>query len=86
MQKERCKSCNDPLRLGERFAVHIDHDTRCCSYDQLTRKEGIRTCGKCIRGLLCHPCNRAIGLMERYSGRVHAWMAYIRAAERVVWS
>jgi hypothetical protein len=24
--------------------------------------------------------------MERYSGRVHAWMAYIRAAERVVWS
>lgn len=85
MQKERCKACNEPLRIGERFAVHIDHDTRCCSYEEKAVNGAIRTCGNCIRGLLCHPCNRAIGLMERYGHRVHNWMAYIRSAERVVW-
>ena len=29
--------------------LHIDHDHRCC--------DGARSCGKCIRGVLCYPCN-----------------------------
>jgi len=32
---------------------HVDHDHGCCP--------GKITCGRCIRGLLCNGCNRAIG-------------------------
>lgn len=39
----------------------IDHDHRCCS--------GIKSCGKCVRGLLCHRCNVMIGFLEGFVQR-----------------
>ena len=42
-----CKT-DKPGGMG-RF--HIDHDHACCPEEQ-------RSCGKCIRGLLCSYCNR----------------------------
>jgi hypothetical protein len=46
-----CKICS---RDSKRFV--IDHDHACCD----TKK----TCGKCIRGIICENCNRALGLVE----------------------
>jgi hypothetical protein len=37
--------------------LHIDHDHNCCS--------GRKTCGKCVRGLICFSCNRMIGALEK---------------------
>lgn len=34
---------------------HIDHDHTCCS------GEWWQSCGKCIRGMLCHHCNVGLG-------------------------
>jgi len=34
---------------------NVDHDHECCS--------GSKSCGKCIRGILCHLCNKGIGLL-----------------------
>lgn len=37
-------------------ALAVDHDHTCCP--------GIGSCGKCVRGILCSDCNRAIGLLQ----------------------
>lgn len=41
---------------GGRGRFHIDHDHSCCP----TQK----TCGKCLRGLLCSTCNTRLGIVE----------------------
>lgn len=35
---------------------HIDHDHNCCP--------GKKSCGNCIRGITCGPCNRKLGIIE----------------------
>lgn len=41
---------------GGRGSFHVDHNHACCP--------GIKSCGRCIRGLLCHSCNTALGLFK----------------------
>lgn len=50
-QDGKCKLCGE----GDR-PLHVDHDHRCCP--------AIQTCGACVRGLLCSPCNRFLGRVE----------------------
>jgi len=84
-QADRCGACKEPLRFGETRAVTVDHDPRCCQYETLSagRKKGSPiSCGKCVRALLCSPCNRAVGFFERYPQRVHMWIDYLRRVNR----
>lgn len=49
-----CDICKGPeLHYA---SLSVDHDHRCCP--------GNKTCGKCIRGLLCSHCNNALGLLR----------------------
>jgi hypothetical protein len=61
-----CEICGKPPRVGRRLVV--DHDRGCCPH--------ARTCGTCIRGLLCVPCNASLGLLERPAWLSSA-MAYL---------
>ena len=55
-QLQTCGMCHEPFEQGQ--LIHVDHDHACCQ-----RKN--RSCGGCIRGLLCHTCNIALGHIER---------------------
>ena len=63
----KCHSCN------EKEATHIDHDHKCCP-DQYS-------CGKCVRGILCHNCNSALGLLGDNKDKVNKLFNYILGAE-----
>lgn len=63
-----CAAC----RTGEpggKGAWHIDHDHACCA--------GRTACGKCIRGLLCHGCNLALGNVDDSKERLLALVEYL---------
>jgi hypothetical protein len=47
-----CEICGDkPER-----SLQVDHDHHCCN--------GEKTCGKCVRGIICNKCNQAVDKME----------------------
>lgn len=48
---------------------HVDHDHRCCDVQ--------RTCGKCVRGVLCGPCNKMIGLARDSVGTLRNAITYL---------
>jgi hypothetical protein len=65
-----CAICQRTDNSDRFFAV--DHDHACCP----TQK----TCGQCVRGLLCTPCNAQLGFLENIEWRVKA-DAYLIARE-----
>ena len=65
-----CAICRgDDPGTGKRFA--IDHDHSCCP--------GRRSCGKCVRGLLCQKCNRGLGLFNDDPERLEAAVRFLIA-------
>lgn len=53
-QEGVCAICQNESNSGRN--LDVDHDHECCP--------GRKSCGKCIRGLLCYNCNHAIGLLK----------------------
>jgi hypothetical protein len=77
MQDEQggvCAICGDTNTNGK--ALSVDHDHECCPGD--------RSCGACIRGLLCAHCNFAVGMMRDDPDRLRAAAAYIERKRAVL--
>lgn len=72
-QNGRCKICgtSDPGKRG----WQIDHDHECCP----TRK---KTCGKCIRGILCISCNKGLGDFKDSSNLLKAAALYLENSKK----
>lgn len=64
-QDYACAMC--PTLFEEGDPVFIDHDHGCCEDEK-------RSCGRCVRGLLCLRCNVAVGYIERYGDLARAYL------------
>lgn len=61
-----CAICGRP---PGRKRLSVDHDRKCCP--------GVRSCGQCVRGLLCESCNRAVGLFRDDVAVLERALAYV---------
>jgi hypothetical protein len=64
-QGHACAMCLSSFEDGQK--VCIDHDHACCP-------DGKRSCGNCIRGLLCNDCNTALGQIEKKYEMARAYL------------
>lgn len=73
-QKGRCAACltDDPGKGCTRFC--IDHDHSCCP--------GEKTCGDCVRGLLCQGCNKALGSVRDVPDTLRALAEYLERTRK----
>lgn len=69
---DSCESCGVHRDSTPNGVLVLDHDHSCCPTE--------RTCGQCIRGVLCTACNVALGALHDDPLRVVALLGYI--AER----
>lgn len=73
LQCGTCAICGDiPARWrGEEFirGLSIDHDRKCCPGD--------RSCGECIRGLICNECNFILGRVHDDTRILTNMLAYL---------
>lgn len=64
-----CGVLPDAIRV-----FHVDHDHSCCAVG----KTSVKTCGKCIRGLLCSRCNNGLGQFGDDSLRLERAAQYLK--------
>lgn len=63
LQREQAGKC---AICGFAGKLEVDHDNTCCPHH---RYSGVQQkCGKCVRGLLCHSCNKMLGYYEKRHG------------------
>ncbi len=69
LQRGKCAICrsDNPVRRGK---LVIDHDRKCCA--------GLQSCGKCVRGLLCHYCNVGLGAFRDNRDFLKAASRYLK--------
>lgn len=67
-----CAGCGDPPPEGS--SLHIDHDHSCCP-------ERKKSCGECVRGLLCASCNNALGRVRDDPAVLRRLAAYIEGGD-----
>lgn len=76
-QGNACAICRESFE-GRR--VCADHDHNCCP---MQVDQTAKTCGKCIRGLLCVKCNTALGYMEKRHDKADAYLDRYERSKRL---
>jgi hypothetical protein len=69
-----CGMCHAPFAQAQ--PIFVDHDHNCCAVEE-------SSCGQCVRGLLCLPCNTALGTIERKYDLARAYLDNPPAARAI---
>jgi len=69
-----CAICGSTDPKTHHGKWNVDHDHACCPAPTTDSA----TCGKCVRGLLCGPCNTGLGQFEDDPARLEAAIRYLR--------
>jgi hypothetical protein len=65
-----CAICGSTENSNEKW-FYVDHDHKCCPTQS-------RSCGKCIRGLLCNNCNIGLGYFSDNSDTLRTAIKYLQ--------
>jgi hypothetical protein len=65
-----CYICGKTQEKNGKY-LSVDHDHSCCNKNR-------GCCGKCVRGILCDICNRAVGLLKDNPDNAMAVAMYIK--------
>jgi len=71
-QMGHCAICPATNPGGNHKHFLVDHDHKCCP--------GRKTCGNCIRGLLCYKCNTSLGGFDDDPMLLYIAMRYLEKA------
>lgn len=71
-QNNCCAICREESKDGK--SLHIDHDHSCCP--------GRKSCGKCVRQLLCGHCNSMLGYAKDNIETLEAAKKYLERHSR----
>jgi hypothetical protein len=77
-----CAMCFGVFAEDDRICV--DHDHQCCPRPARP-KDPTRTCGKCVRGLLCFRCNTTLGYIELYGTLARRYLLRVAQAKEDKW-
>jgi hypothetical protein len=64
-----CAICKNPPDENKR-QYSVDHDHNCCP--------GAKSCGKCVRGILCHRCNIGLGMLQEDVEIINSMLLYMK--------
>lgn len=67
-QDSRCSICRTDTPTGHGW--HVDHDHACCP-------EAGRSCGRCVRAILCSECNTGLGKFRDNPALLRAAASYL---------
>ena len=67
-QSGLCAMCNhlNHSGRGELHRLQVDHDHSCCDLKT-------KSCGECLRGLLCETCNMNLSYLEKFLAQYYVW-------------
>lgn len=72
-QNGLCAICQRPQTGRRKTVLCVDHDHACCP--------GAKSCGRCVRGLLCGLCNTGIGHLRDSLTLLRAAVNYLECYE-----
>lgn len=65
LARGKCDACGQVTNK-----LNIDHDHSCC-------ESRVKACGKCVRGVLCTPCNQALGFLKDDPDKILGLLEYL---------
>lgn len=66
-QGGKCAAC----KIVSPRTLHVDHDHLCCPE--------LKSCGKCVRGIICSSCNQTLGFMKDSRRSIERLSEYLRS-------